>query len=203
MYPTSSDLLTVAIVATLILALAVATVRLRRWHPSHSSRLRFMTGTRAQQAALVQALRPVVKEFVPHLGAAGIEIRSIALLPALTGSAGEPLQAQVEQADGTHSFTIRLACSVGGVLRRPEDVAGALADELLELYRSAGGVTIVRQTPVVVGPAVNATQNGSVNGPVGRNGLATLPRIAAQNEAEGTVVPFRPSPLGRNGDQSS
>jgi hypothetical protein len=90
--------------------------------------LRLLTGTRSQQAALVQALRPVVKEFVPHLGAAGIEVRSIALLPTLTATAGEPLQAQVERADGTHSFTIRLACSVGGILRRPEDVAGALAE---------------------------------------------------------------------------
>jgi hypothetical protein len=200
---TPSDLPTVAIAVTFIVALAVATLCLCRWHPSHSSPLRFLTGTRAQQAALVQALRPVIKEFVPHLGAAGIEVRSIALLPALAGTAGEPLQAQVEQADGTHSFTIRLACSVGGILRRPEDIAGALADELLELHRSAGGVTIVRQTPAVVVPVVNATQNGSVNRPVGRNGLATLPRIAAQNEAEGTVIPFKPSPLGRNGDLSS
>jgi hypothetical protein len=120
----------------------------------------------------------------------------------LTGTAGEPLQAQVEQADGTHSFTIRLACSVGGVLRRPEDVAGALADELLEIYRSAARVTVVRQTPAT-GPVANSIQNGSMNRVVGRNGLATMPRIAAQNEAEGTVIPFKPSPLGRNGDQSS
>jgi hypothetical protein len=162
----------------------------------------FLTGTRAQQAALVQALRPVVKEFVPDLSVAGIEVRSIALLPTLTGTAGEPLQAQVEQADGTHSFTIRLACSVGGVLRRPEDVAGALADELLEIYRSAARVTVVRQTPAT-GPVANSIQNGSMNRVVGRNGLATMPRIAAQNEAEGTVIPFKPSPLGRNGDQSS
>ena len=199
---TTGDLLTVALAATFIATLAVAALCLVRWHPSRSSRLRLLTGTRAQQAALVHALRPVVREFLPHLGAAGIEVRSIALLPTLTGTAGEPLHAQVEQADGTHSFTIRLACSVGGVLRRPEDVAGALADELLELYRSAAGVTVVRQTPATV-TAVNSSQNGSANRPVGRNGPATLPRIAAQNEAEGTVIPFRPSPLGRNGDQSS
>ena len=199
---TAGDLLTVTVAVTFIATLAIAALCLVRWHPSRSSRLRLLTGTRAQQAALVHALRPVVKEFLPHIGATGIEVRSIALLPTLTGTAGEPLQAQVEQADGTHAFTIRLACSVGGILRRPEDVAGALADELLELYRSAGGVTIVRQTPAVV-PVVNSTQNGSVNRPVGRNGLAALPRIAAQNQAEGTIVPFRPSPLGRNGDQSS
>jgi hypothetical protein len=199
---TAGDLLTVALAATFIATLAVAALCVVRRHPPQSSCLRLLTGTRSQQAALVQALRPVVKEFVPHLGAAGIEVRSIALLPTLTGTAGEPLQAQVEQADGTHSFTIRLACSVAGILRRPEDVAGALADELLELYRSAAGVTIVRQTPAVVS-VVSTAQNGSVSRPAGRNGLAALPRIAAQNEAEGTVIPFRPSPLGRNGDQSS
>jgi hypothetical protein len=193
---------TVALAVTFIATLAVAALCLVRWHPSRSSRLRLLTGTRVQQAALVHALRPVVREFVPHLGAAGIEVGSIALLPTLTGTAGEPLQAQVEQADGTHSLTIRLACSVGGILRRPEDVAGALADELLELYRGAAGVTIVRQTPAVV-PVTNPTQSGSVKQPVGRNGTAALPRVAAQNEAEGTVIAFRPSPLGRNGDQSS
>jgi hypothetical protein len=199
---TTGDLLTVALAVTFTAALAVAALCIVRWHPSRSSRLRLLTGTRSQQAALVHALRPVVKEFLPHLGAAGIEVRSIVLLPTLTGTAGEPLQAQVEQADGTHSFTIRLACSVGGILRRPEDVAGALADELVELYRSAAGVTVVRQTPAVVS-VVNTTQNGSVNRPAGRNGLAALPRIAAEKEAEGTIVAFRPSPLGRNGDQSS
>ena len=199
---TAGDPLTVALAVTFIATLAVAALCVVRRHPPRSSRLRLLTGTRSQQAALVQALRPVVKEFVPHHGAAGIEVRSIALLPTLTGTAGEPLQAQVEQADGTHSFTIRLACSVGGILRRPEDVAGALADELLELYRSAAGVTVVRQTPAVVSVG-NTTQSGSANRPAGRNGLAALPRIAAQNEAEETIVPFKPSPLGRNGDLSS
>jgi hypothetical protein len=199
---TAGDLLTVALGVTFIATLAVVALCLVPWHPSRSSRLRLLTGTRSQQAALVHALRPVVKEFLPHLGVAGIEVRSIALLPTLTGTAGEPLQAQVEQADGTHSFTIRLACSVGGILRRPEDVAGALADELLELYRSAAGVTVVRQTPAVV-PVANSTQNGSVNRTVNRNGLAAVPRTAAQNEAEGTVIAFKPNPLGRNGDLSS
>ena len=199
---TPSDFLTVAAAVTFVVTLAVAILRLVRWRQSSLSGLRLLTGNRSQQAALVRALRPVVREFVPHLQRAGLEVSSIALLPTLAGSAGEPLQAQVEQADGTQSFTIRLACSAGGSLRRPEDVAGALADELLELYRSAARVTIVRQTPAVV-PVSNSIQNGGPNRPVGRNGLATLPRLAAQNEAEGTVIPFKPSPLGRNGDLSS
>jgi hypothetical protein len=199
---TSGDIFAVAFVAMFTAALAVALSHLVSWRRSRIPRLRLLTGTRSQQAAIVLAVRPVVREFLPGLEAAGLEVSSIALLPTLAGSAGEPLQAQVEQADGTRSFTIRLACSIGGILRRPEDVAGALAEELLELYRFAAGVTIVRQTPAVV-PVSNSIQNGGVNRPLGRTGLATLPRIAAQNEAEGTVIPFKPSPLGRNGDPSS
>jgi len=199
---TSGDILALAIVAMFTAALGVALSYLVSSRRSGIPRLRLLTGTRSQQAAILVAVRPVVREFLPGLEAAGLEVSSIALLPTLAGSAGEPLQAQVEQADGTRSFIIRLASSVGGTLRRPEDVAGALAEELLELYRFAAGVTIVRQTPAVV-PVTNSTQNGSVNRPLGRNGLATLPRIAAQNEAEGTVIPFKPSPLGRNGDLSS
>jgi len=198
----SGDIFAVALVAMFTAALAVALSHLVNWRRARIPRLRLLTGTRSQQAAIVLAVRPVVREFLPGLEAAGLEVSSIALLPTLAGSGGEPLQAQVEQADGTRSFTIRLACSVGGTLRRPEDVAGALAEELLELYRFAAGVTIVRQTPAVV-TVINSTQNGGVNRPLGRNGLATLPRIAAQNEAEGTVIPFKPSPLGRNGDLSS
>jgi len=199
---TSGDIFAVAFVAMFTAALAVALSHLVSWRRSRIPRLRLLTGTRSQQAAILLAVRPVVREFLPGLEAAGLEVSSIALLPTLAGSAGEPLQAQVEQADGTRSFIIRLASSVGGTLRRPEDVAGALAEELLELYRFAAGVTIVRQTPAVV-PVTNSTQNGGVNRPLGRNGLATLPRIAAQNEPEGTVIPFKPSPLGRNGDLSS
>jgi hypothetical protein len=199
---TSGDIFAVAFVAMFTAALAVALSHLVSWRRSRIPRLRLQTGTRSQQAAILLAVRPVVREFLPGLEAAGLEVSSIALLPTLAGSAGEPLQAQVEQADGTRSFTIRLASSVGGTLRRPEDVAGALAEELLELYRFAAGVTIVRQTPAVV-PTTNSIQNGGVNRPLGRNGLATLPRIAAQNEAEGTVIPFKPSPLGGNGDLSS
>ena len=73
---------------------------------------------------------------------------------------------------------------------------------LLEALCDPARITIVRQTPAVVAVA-NSIQNGGPNRPVGRNGLATLPRLAAQNEAEGTVIPFKPSPLGRNGDLSS
>jgi hypothetical protein len=95
----------------------------------------------------VLAVRPVVRQLLPGLEAAGLEVSSIALLPTLAGTAGEPLQAQVERVHGTRAFIIRLAHMVGGILLRPENVAGALAEELPGLYRDAAAVTIVRQTP--------------------------------------------------------
>jgi len=201
---TPSDLLTVTLVVTFAVAIGVAVYsRLLSWHRSRSPRLRLLTGTRSQHAAIVLAVRPVVRELIPGLEAAGLEIGSIALLPTLAGSAGEPLQAQVEQVNGTRSFIIRLAHMVGGTLRRPEEVAGALAEELLYLYHEAAAVTIVRQTPSVASLAVPA-QNGIPRKPGGRNGLATLPHPVAQNEAEETIVPFKASPLGsRNNNQSS
>ena len=186
----------------LLWAMLIALPRLVIWHRPHSPRLRLLTGTRPQQAALVLAIRPVVREISPTLEAVGLEVNSIAIVPTLTGSAGEPLQAEVEQVNGSNSFTIRLAHWVSGILRRPEEVAGALAEELLYLYHEAAAVTIVRQTPSVACLAV-PTQNGIPRKPGGRNGLATLPPPAGQEEAEGTVIAFKASPLGRNNNQGS
>jgi len=180
----------------------IALPRLVIWHRPHSPRLRLLTGTRPQQAALVLAIRPVVREISPTLEAAGVEVNSIAIVPTLTGPAGEPLQAEVEQVNGSNSFTVRLAHWVSGILRRPEEVAGALAEELLYLYHEAAAVTIVRQTPSVASLAVPA-QNGMARKPVGRNGLALVPHSAAQDEAEGTLTTFKASPLGRNNNQGS
>ena len=179
----------------LLRAIVVAFPRLVVWHRPRSPRLRLLTGTRSQQAALVLAVRPVVRDLLPTLEAAGLEVSSVALLPTLTGPAGEPLQAEVEQASGSGSFTIRLAHSVGGILRRPEEVAGALAEELLGLYRDAAAVRIVRQTPAAI-PAL-APADKAVARKDGRSGVAPLPRAAAKSEAEETVVPFKASTLGR------
>jgi hypothetical protein len=86
----------VTLVVTFAVALGAAVYfRLLGWHRSRSPRLRLLAGTRSQHAAIVLAVRPVVRELIPGLEAAGLEIGSIALLPTLAGSAGEPLQAQV------------------------------------------------------------------------------------------------------------
>jgi hypothetical protein len=179
----------------LLRAIVVALPRLVIWHRPRWPRLCQLTGTRSQQAAIVLAVRPVVRELLPGLEAAGLEVGSIVLLPTLAGSAGEPLQAQVEQETSTRSYLIRLAHMVGGMLRRPEQVAGALAEELLGLYRDAGAVTIVRQTRAAI-PAMVATASVEAR-KNGRSWVVPLPRAAVKNEAEETVVPFKASPLGR------
>ena len=181
----------------LLRAMVVALPRLVIWHRPRWPRLRLLTGTRAQQAAIVLAVRPVVRELLPGLEAAGLEVGSIVLLPTLAGSAGEPLQAQVEQETGTRSYLIRLAHLAVGTLRRPEEVAGALAEELLGLYRDAAAVTIVRQTPAAIPATIPAAADKVTPTKDGRSGVAPRPRAAAKEEAEETVVPFTASPLGR------
>jgi hypothetical protein len=188
-----SGLVTMAIVAVVV---AVALFRLVNWYRSRCPRLRLLTGTTSQQRAILLAVRPVVRNLLPTLESTGVEVSVIALLPTLTGSSGEPLQAQVEQVNDSRSFSIRLAHWVSGTLRRPEEVAGALAEELLGLYRDAAAVTVVRQTPATVSTAVLVTAEKMAGRKDGRPAVATLSRAAARDEAEGTVVAFRPNPLG-------
>jgi hypothetical protein len=184
-------------VATFAAALVLVAFRLFGRHWSRTSRLRLLTGTRSQQAAILLAVRPVVRELLPPLERAGLEVSAIALLPSLVGSNGESLQAQVEQLDGTRAFVIRLAHVVGGILQRPDEVAGALAQELLGLYRDVAAVTIVRQTPAAI-PAMVPAEKPVVIRKDGRLGVALQPRGAAKDDTEGTLVTFRPSPLGRS-----
>jgi hypothetical protein len=189
-------ILLLALVAALAVIVWIARSRLVSTHRLRTPRLRLLTGTRSQQAAIVVAVRPVVRELAPGLEAAGIEVSSIALLPSLAGSTGEPLQAQLEQVNGTNAFIVRLAHMVGGTLRRPDEVAGALAEELLALYRDTAAVTIVRQTPGAVPATILAGAEKVGPRKDGRSGVVPQPRAAAREETEGTVVAFRPNPLG-------
>jgi len=202
MPPYPGDLAKVVLTAIGALVLGIVISRLFNWYRLRALRLCLLTGTHPQRAALSVALAPVIREFLRLLDKTGQQVRAIVVVPTLSGNDGEPIVAEVEQLGGASSFIVRLAHRLGGTIRQPDDVAGALAEDLLYLYRHAASVTVVRQTPAAAG------QDGSVHGaparkPTGRNGLATLPRNAAQNEAEETVVPFRNSPLGPRNGQSS
>ena len=198
MLSTSGDLLIMVLVAMITATVVVAVSHLVNWRRSRIPRLRLLTGTRSQQAPIVLAVRPVVRELLPGLEAAGLEVSSIALLPTLAGSAGEPLQAQVEQVNGS-AFLIRLAHMVGGILRRPEEVAGALADELLGLYRDAAPVKIVRQTPAAIPERILIAADNLAVRKNGHSAVSSQPRAAAKDEAEGKVIQFK-DPLGSSSD---
>jgi hypothetical protein len=103
----------------------------------------------------------------------------------------------VEQLNDTRSLSIRLAHWVGGSPRHPEEAAGALAEEFVGLYRDAAAVFVVRQTPAAVPTAMLVTTDKVAARKDGRSPVATLPRAGARDEAEGTVVVFRPNPPAR------
>ncbi len=172
-----SDLFPVAVAVAAVLVFVVMSSRLVSRYRWRTLPLRLLTGTHPQRAALQRALEPVVREFLPLLDKAGLEVRAIVLVPTLSNSDGESLAAEVE-------------------------LAGVLAEDLLYLYRHAASVIVVRQT-APAGSTEAAVHSATLRKPVGRNGLATLPRHAAQNEAEETVVPFKASPLGPRNGQSS
>jgi hypothetical protein len=67
-------------------------------------------------------------------------------VPTLSGSDGEPLAADVEQLRGSTAFIIRLAHRLGSTVRKPDQVAGVLPENLLSLYRQAAGASVVQQT---------------------------------------------------------
>jgi spore maturation protein SpmB len=199
-YP--GDLTAVVFAVAGALVLMVVLSRPFRWYRLRALRLCLLTGTRPQHAALRVALAPVLREFLPVLDKTGQDVRAIILVPTLSGSDREPLLTEVEQASGSDAFIIRLAHRLGGTLRQPDEVAAALAEDLLYLYRHAAAVTIVRQTSPSAGLDV-ATQNATSRKPVGRNGLVALPNAASQKEAEETVTHFKASPHGRNNNQGS
>jgi hypothetical protein len=197
-----SDLFAVAVGVAAVLVFVVMSSRLISRYRWRTLRLCLLTGTGPQRAALLVALAPIIREFLPLLDRAGQQVRAIVLVPTLSGHDGEPLVTEVEQLSGSSSYIVRLAHRLGGAVRQPDEVAGVLAEDLLYLYRHAAAVTVIRQTA----PAVSTdggVHSARLRKPAGRTGLATPPRHAAQNEAEETVVPFRASPLGPRNGQSS
>jgi hypothetical protein len=192
-YWTDATPMTVAVVGVLVL-LAVAAF-FRSWYRSRRERLRLLTGTHCQRAALRVALAPVLREFLPLLEKAGHDVHAIVLVPSLSGEAGESLTAEVERLGESAAFVVRLAHRVGVNLRHPDEVAGALAENLLFLYRNAAAVTVVWQTPAPV--LAQAT-------PPAKAAVAVAQRSAARNEAEESVVEFKPQPtLGSRNGQSA
>jgi hypothetical protein len=191
--------------SVVVVALIAAIVASQLWNRylARTPRLRMLTGSRTQRAALRIALSPVLQEFLPLLDRAGQEVRAIVVVPTLTGGDGQPLAAEIEQLAGSATFIVRVAHRVGPGVRQSDEVAGVLAENLLCLFREAASATVVRQTPA---PAIHGTptQDVAAARPVRRNPLSTLPRHVAQNEAEETLVAFKPSPLGRaNNTQGS
>jgi hypothetical protein len=195
-YPSDVAPMIVMVFAALIFVVIV--IRLLSHYRSRIPQLRMVTGTAPQRTALRRALAPVVREFLPLLERAGQEVRAIVLVPTLSASDGAPLAAEVEQLSTSGAFNVRLAHRLGSTLRQPEEVAGALAEDLLFLYRNAAAVTVVRQTGAAV-----AVQSTPPPRPSNRNGLAILPNHAAQNEADETVTVFKPRPVGHNNNQGS
>jgi hypothetical protein len=197
----SFDLGAAMTVAILAASLVVGGSHALNRHRSRTLRLRMLTGTSAQRAALRMALAPVLQEFLPLLDRAGVDVRAVVVVPTLSGVETEPLAAEIERLSGSATFIVRLAHRVGTTPRPPDDLAGSLAENLLYLFREGASVIVVRQTPAA------AIQETSVQvvprKPVARNGLSNLPRQTTQNEAEETVVAFKPNPLGRTNNQGS
>src|SRR5712692_6391953 len=190
-YPVDLAPAVLAVAGALVLMVVIS--RLFGWYRSRALRLCLLTGTRPQRAALRVALAPVVHEFLPLLDKSGQQVRAIVLVPTLSGNDGEPLVAEVEQLSGSTSFIVRLAHRLGVTVRQPDEVAAALAEDLLYLYRHAAAVTVVRQTPPAAG-LDGAIHSAPTRKAIGRNGLATVPHPAAQSEAEETPTQFKAHP---------
>src|SRR5437764_7270709 len=131
MHSSPTDLASVIVVIAGALVLGVLLSRAVNRYRSPGPPLRMLTGARSQQAALRLALAPVLHEFLPMLDRAGQEVRAIVLVPTLSGSNGEPMASEVEQVGGSTAFTVRLAHRIGSTVRQPDEVAGALAEDLL------------------------------------------------------------------------
>lgn len=178
----------------LVLFVLVMTIssRVANWR-QREQRLRLLTGTPSQRAALKRALAPVARAFLPQLDKAGHDVRQIVVVPTLSGGDGEPLAAEVEELGGSGTFMLLLAHRLGDTLCQPDEVAGVLAEDLLYLYRQAAAVNVVRQTRGAV-----AGQTTPAAMPISPRAIPVVPKHPSPAGAEETVVQFKPSPLDRN-----
>ncbi len=150
-------------------------------------RLTILSEDRGERQALVLAVRRAYDELAPMFGDAP-SVTHIVVQSSLYRAFGAELRAVVgaAQRDGAPAFVVWLATRPEGKHINPEGVAAVLSDVLRAVAEQAGNVSLVLGVPV----AVPAETKDS------RNGMAPLPRVAANREAEGTLIEFRRSPLG-------
>jgi len=140
-----------------------------------------------QRQSLTLAVQRAHDELAPMLdnstGVANIVVQS-----SLHRAFGAELRAAVTTAerDGTPAYVVWLAFKPDGKPIGPEGVAAVLSDVLLALAERTRSLSLVLGVPV----AVPAETKDS------RNGVVPHPRAAAKEESEGTVIAFRPNPLG-------
>ncbi len=152
-------------------------------------RLTVLSQDPEQRQGLTLAVRRAYDDLAPMLGDPP-GVADIVVQSSLHRAFGAELRAALTAAerDGVPAFAVWLAFKPDGKPIGPEGVAAVLSDALLALAEHTRKVSLVLGVPV----AVPAETKDS------RNGVAPQPRVAANNkEAEGTILEFRPSPLGR------
>ena len=171
-------------------------------------RLGLLTGSRALQRDMAQALRHVFGELARFETRVPVDL--IVVQDRVTRADGEPLRVAVQRTrrGTTPLLTIRLALHAHRTCYGPEALAATLADTLVALYERETQATpvlemsarIPREAPTLGSPP--AAISGSKNGRISRSraGLTTGTTILAQarvnDEADGTVSQFKPRPGG-------
>jgi len=152
-------------------------------------RLTVLSEDQEQRQGLTLAVRRAYDELAPMLGDVPC-VADIVVKSSLHRVFSAELRAAITavRRDGSPAHAIWLAFKPDGGSIGPDGVAASLTDVLLALAEHEGTVSLVLGMPV----AVPAETKDS------RNGVAPLPRAAANKEAEGTIIAFRPSPLGHD-----
>jgi len=152
-------------------------------------RLTVLSQDLEQRQGLTLAVRRAYDELAPMFGDSP-GVVDIVVKSSLHRAFGAELRAAVTtvERDGTPVHAVWLAFKPDGKPIGPEGVAAILLDVLLAVAERTGNSSLVFGVPV----AVPAETKDS------RNGVAPQPRVAANKEAEGTLIEFRRSPLGQD-----